>query len=193
MKLERLNYNKLKIYLTYDDLFENGLTVEDIKNDGLKVHGIIQSMVESACAEVDFQMVGTIQIEIFTMHNTQGLVMIVTRENDSDSYEDELLDLQVFLEEQQQLLYIFDSFEDLVQLCKVLKNKMLTADTSVYYYNDCYYLQIANAVAEKDDTLSAILQEYGSLSTLSIFVLMEYGKEIIKDNAVQKIEWYFMS
>ncbi|MED2244001.1 adaptor protein MecA, partial [Bacillus thuringiensis] len=30
MRLERLNYNKIKIFLTFDDLSERGLTKEDL-------------------------------------------------------------------------------------------------------------------------------------------------------------------
>ena len=37
MRLERLNYNKIKIFLTFDDLSERGLTKEDLWRNAPKV------------------------------------------------------------------------------------------------------------------------------------------------------------
>ncbi|EOR23469.1 adaptor protein [Niallia nealsonii AAU1] len=36
MRLERLNSNRIKIHLTTDDLYERGLTKEDIWKDSIK-------------------------------------------------------------------------------------------------------------------------------------------------------------
>lgn len=192
MKLERLNYNKLKIFLTFDDLYENGLAVEDIKGNCLKVHSIIQRMVESACDEINFPMKGAIEIEIYSLH-AQGLVMIITRNEDTYYFddEDELFDLQVFMEEQNQILYTFQNFEYLVQLCKILHRNKLATDSSIYSFNNQYYIQIENVSPEHYDIVISLAAEYGIASTLTIFRLLEYGKEIIKDGAITKINNYF--
>jgi len=189
VKLERLDYNTLKIFLTLDDLYENGLTVEEIKENRLKVHAIIQNMVENACAEVDFQMFGTIQIEIFSLH-TQGLIMIVKREDDANDYDD-LMDLQVYLEEQRQILYVFEDFEDIVQVCIVLKNNNFIPHSTIYFYNDFYYLHIYNLEAEKYEVATSLVAEFGFVSTMSLFYLAEYGKKIMEKNAIFDINHFF--
>ncbi|PMY00814.1 adaptor protein, partial [Pseudomonas sp. MPR-R5A] len=48
MHLERLNFNKIKIFLTLDDLIDRGLTKEDIWKDSLKWHQLFQDMLEEA-------------------------------------------------------------------------------------------------------------------------------------------------
>lgn len=65
MQLERLNDNKIKILLTLDDLFERGLSKEDIWKDSLKWHQLFQDMLEEASEEFDLDIYGTISIEIF--------------------------------------------------------------------------------------------------------------------------------
>lgn len=45
MRLERLNYNKIKIFLTLDDLTDRGLTKEDLWKDSFKVHQLFKDMM----------------------------------------------------------------------------------------------------------------------------------------------------
>ena len=81
MKLERLTNNKIKIFLTFDDLFDRGITIEDIKANSLKVHKLFQEMVEEACEEMNFKMSGSIAVEIFSLQ-AQGLIIVALRERE---------------------------------------------------------------------------------------------------------------
>ncbi|MEH6944602.1 adaptor protein MecA [Bacillus sp. JJ722] len=191
MKLERLNYNKIRIFLTFDDLYEHGLTVDDIKRNELKVHAKIQRMVESACDEISFQMKGAIEIEIYSLH-TQGLMMIITRDEDIFLLDDDCFNLQVTMEEQLQILYKFETFEDLIQLCKVFERLKIVQSSSVFYYKDYYYLSIERVLNKQYDTVISLAAEYGSLSTLTIHQLLEYGKGIVDQQAIEKIAKAFL-
>ena len=53
MRLERLNENKIKIFLTLDDLFDRGLSNEDIWKDSLKWHQLFHDMLEEASETFD--------------------------------------------------------------------------------------------------------------------------------------------
>lgn len=191
MKLERLNYNKIKIFLTFDDLYEHGLTVDDIKRNELKVHAKIQRMVERACDEINFQMKGAIEIEIYSLH-TQGLMMIITRDEEIFFLDDDWFNLQVTMEEQLQILYKFQTFEDLIQLCKVFDRLKIVLYSSVFYYNNFYYLSIEKVLNNKYDTVISLAAEYGSLSTLTIHQLLEYGISIVDQQAIEKIARAFL-
>ncbi len=48
MRLERLNYNKIKIFLTFDDLSERGLTKEDLWRNAPKVQQLFRDMMQEA-------------------------------------------------------------------------------------------------------------------------------------------------
>lgn len=52
MRLERLNYDKIKIFLTTDDLHDRGLTKEDLWKDSLKVHQLFRDMMNEASVEL---------------------------------------------------------------------------------------------------------------------------------------------
>lgn len=65
MRLERLNYNKIKIFLTFDDLVERGLTKEDLWKDTFKVHELFRDMIEEASEELGFEINGSVAVEVY--------------------------------------------------------------------------------------------------------------------------------
>lgn len=187
MKLERLSDHKLKIFLTFDDLYEHGLTVDDLKRNEMKIHVKIQQMVEQACDEINFQIKGAIGIEIYSLH-TQGLMMIITRDEDLCFLDDdELFNMQMLMEEQLEIIYAFQTFEDVIQLCKILNRIQSVEESSVYYLDESYYLRIEKIQSDQYDNVIALVAEFGTLSTLTIFQLVEYGKLIIEDIAIEEI------
>ena len=83
MRLERLNYNKIKIFITLDDLFDRGLTKDDIWKDSLKWHQLFRDMLEEASETFDVEIQGSVAVEIFSMQ-AQGMVMIVTMDEQEE-------------------------------------------------------------------------------------------------------------
>jgi adapter protein MecA 1/2 len=192
MKLERLTNNKIKIFLTFDDLIDRGLTKEDIKGNSLKVHKLFQEMIEDACEEMSFKMTGSIAIEIFSLQ-AQGLIIIVTKEDEEviEDLEDEgFLDLQVRIGDHPHILFAFMEIEDVIQLCHSLKQFQIPK-TSLYKYDQHYYLLIAGVLEKSYDAVISLSAEYGSASTLTLFRLLEYGRLIIADKAITVLTKHF--
>ncbi len=67
MRLERLNYNKIKIFLTLDDLTDRGLTKEDLWKDSFKVHQLFKDMMNEANTELGFEANGPIAVEVYSL------------------------------------------------------------------------------------------------------------------------------
>ncbi|TGA95973.1 adaptor protein MecA [Sporolactobacillus shoreae] len=87
----------------------------------------------------------------------------------------------------------FDDFEDLISL----SHAMVPHDqmsTSLYTFRGKYYLNVSFSEDLpddlEDDDLSKIL-EFGLDTSLTEFVLQEYGKELMLDNALQMIKTHF--
>ncbi|MFE8695628.1 genetic competence negative regulator [Cytobacillus sp. FJAT-53684] len=190
MRLERLNYNKIKIFLTLDDLSERGLTKEDIWKDSMKWHQLFHEMLEEASDEFGVEIQGSVAVEIFSMQ-TQGMIMIVTMEEQEseDSFQDGFIEMQVIMEGED-ILFELDEFEYAIQLAKRLSSIKMTAG-SLYAYEDHYYFHFCNHDPAELNKLIAILAEYGNPSMKSIHILQEYGKEIIKDEAIETLVKYF--
>ncbi|PAD68279.1 adaptor protein [Bacillus sp. 7586-K] len=194
MRLERLNYDKIKIFLTTDDLKDRGLTKEDLWKDSLKVHQLFRDMMNEASEELGFKAHGPIAVEVYSLH-AQGMVVIVTKsqaENEIDEdFSDDYIEMQVKLDENFDIIYEYDSFEDIIQCAKYLVHLQINGGMIVNY-NNKFYLLLNDNQDINIDNLVAILAEYGSPSTLTVHRLKEYGNIIMKDHAIKTIKHYFL-
>jgi adapter protein MecA 1/2 len=194
MRLERLNYNKIKVFLTIDDLMDRGLTKEDLWKDSLKVHQLFREMMDEANEELGFEAHGPIAVEVYSLQ-AQGMIIIVTKnheddENDED-YDEDYIEMQVQVGESVDIIYEFNEFEHLIQLSERLY-KLGTIEGTVYHYNERYYLLFEDHQRLDVDHLIANVAEYGSPSTITVHRLQEYGKLIFDENAIQQIHSYFL-
>jgi adapter protein MecA 1/2 len=192
MRLERLTNNKIKIFLTVDDLTDRGLTKEDIWKDSLKWHQLFHDMLAEASEEFDLEILGSVAVEIFSLH-AQGMVMIVTmveHDEDEEQFDDGVIEMQVTVDGSDVILFAFDNIEDVIQLAKRLSQAGVSGG-SLYFMNDHYYILMNGIVPEEAERAVSLLAEYGVPSILSIHRLQEYGNEIIEENAVETLVRYF--
>jgi adapter protein MecA 1/2 len=192
MRLERLTVNKIKIFLTSDDLMERGLSKNDIWKDSIKWHQLFHDMLEEASEEFDVEIQGSVGVEIFSLQ-AQGMIMIITVDENIEDEEilfDGFVEMQVRVEGCENLLYQFESIEDII----ALSHRLFVLNVkggSLYSYNNRYYLNMNNIDTSVVEKIAAFLSEYGNSSILSTHVLKEYGKQIIEDKAVETILKYF--
>jgi adapter protein MecA 1/2 len=192
MRLERLTVNKIKIFLTSDDLMERGLSKDDIWKDSVKWHQLFHDLLEEASEEFDVEIQGSVAVEIFSLQ-AQGMIMIITVDDNIEDEEllfDGFVEMQVRVEGCDNLLYQFESIEDIIALSHRLSALNVNGG-SLYSYNDRYYLNMNNIDTSIVEKIAAFLSEYGNPSILSTHVLEEYGNRIVVNKAVETIRKYF--
>ncbi|MFA8437973.1 genetic competence negative regulator [Pueribacillus sp. YX66] len=190
MRLERLTYNKIKIFLTYDDLKERGITKEELWQDGPKVHQLFKEMMLEADDELGFKADGPIAVEVFSLP-AQGMVVIVTKESDGylddDQYDDDYIEMQVTLGESDEIFYEFATFEDVISLAKRMHPLGIT-DGSLYSFNDRFYMKFDDDDIHLDfDLFIALLAEFGNSSTITSHRVIEYGKILMKEETIKRL------
>ena len=193
MRLERLTNNKIKIFLTIDDLSDRGLTKEDIWKDSLKWHQLFHDMLEEASEEFDLEIIGSVAVEIFSLH-AQGMVMIVTmieQDEDEEQFDDGIIEMQVTVDGSEDILFEFRDIEDVIQLAKRLLDAGINGG-SLHSMNDHYYLLMNGILPDDVNMTVSLMAEYGVPSILSIHRLLEYGNEIMEERAVESLVHYFI-
>ncbi|EIT86563.1 adaptor protein [Fictibacillus macauensis ZFHKF-1] len=195
MRVERLTYNKIKIFLTFDDLKERGISKDEIWQDIPKVHQLFRDMMTEADDEVGFKADGPIAVEVFALP-AQGMVVIVTKGHNEyeleDDYDEDYIEMQVTMDESDEIFYEFSSFEDVISLAKRLQ-PLAIAGGILYSFENRFYLKFD----EQDfhhlelDTLIALLAEFGSSSTITSYRVMEYGKELMNADAISMVNKHF--
>ncbi|WP_099331264.1 genetic competence negative regulator [Priestia aryabhattai] len=199
MRLERLNYNKLKVFLTYDDLKERGLTKEDLWTDTFKVKQLFREMIEQASHELNFEPTNSLSVEVFSLQ-AQGMVVFVTKqyeeetsygEFDEDEFED-FIEMQVMLDESEDMFFEFDSFEDVIQLTKRMSN-FYDTDSVLYSFEKRFYVLLDYHMLSPAEVgnMIAVLAEYGNPSTITKHRVNEYGKILVEKRALEYINSVF--
>lgn len=200
MKVEKLGDNKVRIYITYDDLNDRGIDRDEIWQNGRKVQELFWDMMEHAYAEVGFEVAGPLAVEAFTMP-TEGIVVIVTQLPSSlaGAPDQGLLDEEDDLEEgvapaefSEAFIFVFQDFEDVIRAAHSLRAHDGLGG-SLYHYKNRYHLFFDEEEIgeEQYDTIWSILHEYGDLSATTKAMLDEYGKRVMDGNAVQTITEHF--
>ncbi|GHH98159.1 genetic competence negative regulator [Neobacillus kokaensis] len=193
MRLERLTANKIKIFLTSDDLMDRGLSKEDIWKDASKWNQLFHDMLEEASMEFNVDIQGTVAVEVFSLQ-AQGMIMIITVEEFKDSDEalhDGFIEMQVRACGFEKLLFEFTEFEDIINVSKRLSLASLFGGSIFFMHNRYYLLMEDQQETEKNKMAACILSEFGNASILSPHILSEYGKIIMKNKAVETILHYF--
>lgn len=193
MKMERLSQDKIRIFLTFDDLSERGIQKEDMWREIPKVHELFSEMMDQAYNELGFDVTGPLAVEVFALP-AQGMVVIITKGSSAtsiDDEEDDIYELEVTLEQSELISYAFSDFEHLVMAAKAVRR--LVDGGVLYHYHSQYVLVIDPEYLDDQDLqlVVAILSEYGEAASVTDAVLGEYGKMIIADRAVEVICRHF--
>ncbi|KGX92190.1 adapter protein mecA [Pontibacillus halophilus JSM 076056 = DSM 19796] len=190
MRLERLSHNKFKIFLTFDDLVDRGLSREDLWYDLPSVHQLFHDMMYEATDELGIELEGMLLVQVYLMQ-AQGMLIVVTQDEQEEEEED-FVEMKVTLDESNEMMFAFQSFEDIIHVSQHLFQQGMLGG-AVYHMDQYYYLFLdeEEMTFHNREHLIAILSEFASPSTVTSYRLKEYGKEIFPSEAVEQIQHYF--
>lgn len=202
MKIERLGQDKIRIFLTYDDLLERGIQKEDMLREPPKLHDLFMELMEQAYTELGFEASGRpLAVEVYAMP-AQGMFVVVTRGKrggdtvdgfgDEDDLDD-IFDLDVTMEQSDIIMYSFGNFEDVISACKALQLAQLSEGGILFSYNNKWILSIEPSDIESTNfhSIVAILAEYGDATSVTYAMLEEYGKVIMSEDAIHQVCTHF--
>lgn len=196
MRIERLNPDKIKIFLTFDDLTERGITKDEIWQDIPKVHQLFRDMMLEADDELGFKVEGPIAVEVFSLA-AQGMVVIVSKGNadiDFEEEEDDYIEMQVTVDESNEIFYEFISFEDVIALAGRLYPLGMTSG-ELFSFKDRFYLGFDEQDVDSFEYggLIALLSEFGNPSTITSYRVQEYGKRLMESEAMERLYQTFLN
>ena len=211
MKIEKLTENKIRVIVNPSDLGSNDLDIHLLMNKALEGHQFFANMLEKAKKEVGFDTDGCkLLIETFSSP-VDFLVFTITKSSPKELKED--LDFskkkltvkrRTLSVSEKNAIYKFSDFDTFCNFCHCIANKeffninKLSKDISLYLYNGTYYLIIKNI-----NTTYAYVRPFYSVaseflipvrfSDVFLHKLSEYGKVIMKKNAISLGIKYFVS
>lgn len=210
MKIEKLTENKIRVVIKPDDLDENNDDISLVISKAMETQSLFFNILEKAEKEVDFHTEGCkLLIEAFSS-SEDFLVFTITKYSDvkSDLVETQKKKLTVkkkcVTPNSNNAIYSFDNFDSFCYFCSEfnhkhkLDEKKIAKNTSLYLYNNTYYLLLKNINTKYENLKSFYysITEYGKLSCFSDSFqnkLLEHGKLIIKKEAINVGVKYFVN
>ncbi|MRG86431.1 genetic competence negative regulator [Salinibacillus xinjiangensis] len=191
MRMERLDSNKFKIFLTFDDLVDRGFTKEELWKNFPKTHQMFQDMLFEASDELGFEIDGNLLVHVHLLQ-AQGMLIVVTQ--DLEFIDDEYVEMKVTLDENKEFMFSFSDFESVIQVSNHLI-QLGVKHASVYYWNNQYYMKLYDQDLQllNKEGIIAVMSEFSFPSTVTSIRLKEYGKPIMEYDALYQIQTYFLS
>ena len=199
MKIEKLTDNKIRIILDIDDLARKNIDVHSLikNNDGTQ--RFFKKILKEAQKEVGFDVADAkLLIEAFI--STEGFFVLTFTKIANEFKEKSVLIPKAKRKSDNQTsntsVYMFDTFDDFCNFCTYLNNsnlenlKKFAKKISLYEYDSKYFLIFSEIDKNfKDISLFYIaICEFAKLVSNSpcfFSKLIEYGKPIFKNNAIQ--------
>ena len=203
MRIEKLTENKIRIVLNIEDLEVNNIDFNSVLNNTPEIQTLILSILNQAEKEVGFYVQDS-KILIEAISSFDGnFVFTITKTSPklSEEYSYTRPKPQVkrksFKTNSKSLIYSFQNFDDFCEFCKALhieflsheNLKLICKNTSLYFYNDSYYLLISdiNDSYEHLNVFFSVISEFTDrVNNYKNFdaKLIEHGKTIFKQNAI---------
>ncbi len=200
MKIEKITENKIRITLNLEDLKSKNIDFHSFMSNSLETQHLFMEMLDEVEKQIGFVTKNyKLSIEAIATPN-DNFILTITRLTDAPTLGSKKVHTKrkTINLNHPTIIFKFNSFDDISSLCDFIKNNSyygiynkLLKNTSLYFYED-YYLVIDNPNIEQNHikTFSSIVSEFGKyINNSDLFEnkLKEYGKVIIKKNAINTI------
>lgn len=204
MKIEKITDNKIRIVLNLDDLKSKKVDLHSLMSNSIESQNIFVDMLNEAEKTVGFCVNDSkVLIEAFTSNDEFFVFTITKVEEDIPKKKNIKIKRKATNINDRKAIYQFNSFEEFCNFCTYINNSVFNnyyiyaKSTSLYSYNNNYYLIISdiNIYHPKIKGFFATLSEFSkSINHPQYFesLLFEYGKPIMKKNAVKRCLEYFL-
>lgn len=187
MRIERVSSSQFTIFLTFDDLVERGFNKEEFLHDASSIQNLFTDVMYEASSELGFELEGKLYVQVYLMQ-AQGMHVIVTQNSDTIDWDEDFIEMKVTLDESKELIFSFDDFENVIQVSSYLSTLSVNGG-QVFYMGNRYYMLLNKEElnGNNKENIIALMSEFANPSIVTSYRLKEYGKVIIKSNAIQTI------
>ena len=205
MKIEKINDNKIKITLTFEELESRKISLSDIEKDTSKAKELFLNLIEESNLDEDFVIDDShLFIEACSDNNNLFIVTITKIDNIPELKKYSILENnrsistnnkqnKITRYKVESNIYSFDTMDNILELCSKSKlENLYFGKNSLYKYKDIYFLIFSHATVKNKKFLktyvflSEYCKEYYSYYLFETSII-EKSKLILKNNALQQL------
>ncbi len=207
MRIEKLDENKIRIFLNMEDLSEKNIDVHTFMSNSMETQDLFLDMLDKAESELGFNT-KNYKLIIEALASSDGnFVLTVTRispaEANTSKKSKKMVKTKIKSVSPNKISSIarFNTFDDFCEFCTYVNNNITLPieklkSSILVSYNDNYYLIIKNL----NIPIKNLKSFYSSLSEFGVCLrnaelverkITEYGKVIFRKNAISECVKYF--
>nr|WP_233494511.1 adaptor protein MecA [Exiguobacterium sp. RIT594] len=206
LKIERVNDNTVKFFITYTDIERRGFARDEIWYNRERGEQLFWQMMDEANEKESISFEGPLWIQVQAFE--KGLEVTVTiakttidgEQVDEDELDSLLRSAMSDAEEKetelsQDVLFETTDFEHIIALSQYAEAPIFEeVKTSLYQKDGLYLLHLhfkEEAEVEEQENVMSLIAEYLSFSEQTIHPVAEYGKIIVPDDVFTFIRKHF--
>ena len=203
MKIEKITDNKIRIILNLEDLKAKNIDLHSFMSNSIESQSLFYDMLNEAEKTVGFYTKDS-KILIEAIASSEGFfVFTITKvEEESQKRRNLKIKRKSSINNYKKAIYKFESFDEFCNFCTYLNNNNYknidnyAKNTSLFLFNNSYFLIIydVNTNYPNINGIFALISEFAkSINHPDSFEskLIEYGKPIMKRNALKRSIEYF--
>ncbi len=193
MKVEKINENKVKIILSFEELEMRNITLNDIEKNNSAAKNLFTSLIEESNLDEEFELEDSQLFIEASSDNTNTFILTITKTNDLPDINNYNKKETVSLYKIDSRLYEFSSIDVILDFCHMAKDEdLFFGQNTLYKYEDKYFILFSETAIKNRKFIKTyvMLSEYCSrYFCYDIFykAIIEKSKAIILNRALQKL------
>lgn len=195
MKIEKIDENKIRITLSFEELENRNVTLRDIESNNKLAKELFADLIEESNVDEYLEAEDSqLFIEASADNNNTLFMLTVTKIEDIPDINKYVKNSQFLLcDRLDYRLFEFKSLDRILDFCETTKDENLYFGTnSLYKYNEKYFILFGKAVLRNKKFVKtcAMLSEYSTRYfsyDLYYTAITEKSELMIKNRALQKL------
>lgn len=193
MKIEKVDDNKVKITLSFEELEMRNITLSDIEKNNAAAKNLFTSLIEETNLDEDFKFENSQLFIEASADNNNTFILTITKIED-------LPDINKYSRQNPKVLYKIDShlfefpsLDTILEFCEIAKEENLFfGKNTLYKYNDKYFILFSETAIKNKKFIKTyvMLSEYCTrYFSYDLFytTIKEKGLVVIANRAIQKL------
>jgi adapter protein MecA 1/2 len=193
MRVQKVNDSTIRIFISFTELADRDISMTDLFQRSSKTEQLFWELIAQAREEVEFNLDQPFWIQATVATNDEFVITVMKQEDlgEVPISGKEKIKKKTSKPRVQERVYAFRDLEDLLTGIRDLPD-FRQLKSSFFQYEDLYYLTLMKlGTGKKRQLAEALLDEYGDSSNLTRAFLIEHGRLIIADKAVQTLNASF--
>lgn len=191
MRIQKVNERTIRIFISFTELADRDITMADLFQRSPKTEQLLWELISQAREEVEFNLDQPFWIQATVASNDEFVITVMKQEDQTEAPVQEKEKRKPSKSRLAEWVYAFEDFEDVISAASRLP-QFAQLRSSLYEFEEEYYLVLSRLGSGKKRQLAeALLDEYGELTGMTKPFLIEHGRTVMAEKAIQTLKASF--